>query len=248
MNNKILIVEDQSLVATEIKMRLESMGYLVAEPVASGEEAIEYIHEHQDIGLILMDIYLKGQLDGIETAEIIHKEYELPVVFLTAMCDNLTIDRVKHPMTYGYIVKPFQKNDLRIGIELAMSRFKNQAKSDPLPEKSVPENKKFPFWDAHSLHLVDAEDIIFIEVSEKIIQVHLADAVFSQRSTLKEWEEKLRGSGFLRVHKNFMVNKNKIKNINQLGQGGHEILMQGIDISIPVAKQKWKRLKEEVMM
>ncbi len=114
---KILIVEDDGIVSLDIESRLVKFGYSVSEMVTTGEEAIQKIEEHNP-DLVLMDIVLKGEIDGIETAEIIRSRFDIPVVFLTAFADEERFDRAKHTIPFGYIFKPFQDRDLKITIEM----------------------------------------------------------------------------------------------------------------------------------
>lgn len=117
---KILVVEDERIVARDIEKRLKKLGYSVAASVASGEEAITQAAFSPD--LILMDIQLKGQMDGIQAAEQIHAQYGIPVVFLTAYADDDTLQRAKVTEPFGYIVKPFDERDLHAAIEVALRR------------------------------------------------------------------------------------------------------------------------------
>ncbi|MBN1649634.1 MAG: PAS domain S-box protein [Spirochaetales bacterium] len=117
----ILIVEDEAIIAIDIAQTLETLGYDVFKAVASGEEAIELLME-QIPDLILMDIRLKGSLDGISTAEIINRKYKIPFIYLTTFVDDTTLGRAKKTNPYGYITKSFDKNSLHSTIEMALYR------------------------------------------------------------------------------------------------------------------------------
>ena len=117
----ILIVEDEQLVADDLKETLESLGYQVPQPVATGEAAIQQaLQIHPD--LVLMDIRLAGAIDGIEAAEKILAQASLPIVYLTANADRPTLERVKGSNPYGYILKPFNEVILSTTIDIALSR------------------------------------------------------------------------------------------------------------------------------
>lgn len=117
----ILIVEDERIVARDIEKRLKKLGYRVIASVASGEEAlVQTALTLPD--LILMDIQLRGELDGIQAAEQIHTDFDIPVVFLTAYADEETLQRAKVTEPFGYIVKPFDERDLHAAIEVALRR------------------------------------------------------------------------------------------------------------------------------
>lgn len=118
---KILVVEDERVVARDIEKRLKKLGYIVPASVASGEEAIEKVAELRP-DLVLMDIRLKGRMDGIEAAEQIRADFNTPVIYLTAYADEVTLQRAKVTEPFGYIVKPFDERDLHVAVEVALSR------------------------------------------------------------------------------------------------------------------------------
>ncbi len=119
----ILIVEDEAVVALDLKNNLERIGYSVIATVPTGEEVLEKL-KMQKADLIILDIKLRGKLDGIETAALINKEYGIPFIILSAYSDDGIIERAKHVEPYGYIIKPFGINNLRASIEMAMHRAK----------------------------------------------------------------------------------------------------------------------------
>jgi signal transduction histidine kinase len=127
MNIKILVVEDEVIVAEDIAGRLKKLGYTVTATVSSGEEALEKVAENQP-DLVLMDIVLKGNMDGVTAAEKIQTNTNIPTVFLTAYADDKTLQRAKLTNPFGYIVKPFQQNDLRVAIEIALHRHEIETK------------------------------------------------------------------------------------------------------------------------
>lgn len=124
---KILVVEDEMIVAEDIAGRLKKMGYTVTATVPSGEEAIAKVAENKP-DLVLMDIVLKGEMDGVTAAEKIRINTNIPTVFLTAYADDRTLERAKLTDPFGYIVKPFQQNDLRVTIEIALHRHEIEVK------------------------------------------------------------------------------------------------------------------------
>jgi len=115
---RILIVEDEAIIAMEIESQLQGLGYEVTSIVDTGEKAIEKAEE--DKPLILMDIRIKGEMDGIDTAEVIRNRFGIPVIFSTAYLDQERIERAKITMPFGYVLKPIQERDLRVMIEMAL--------------------------------------------------------------------------------------------------------------------------------
>ncbi len=124
---RILVVEDEAIVAMDIEDRLASMNYALAGRADSGEKALELI-EKQHPDLVLMDIRLKGDMDGIDAAEEIRRRFHLPVIFLTAYSEDATLERAKLAEPYGYILKPFEDRELKSAIEIAL--YKHQAESE----------------------------------------------------------------------------------------------------------------------
>ncbi len=110
MNKKILIVEDSALVALEISETLKSLGYDVVGEAASGAEAIEMARDLKP-DLVLMDIILKGDMDGIEAADRIYSSYDIPVIYLTAHSDEATLGRARKTNAVGYLIRPFNDRE-----------------------------------------------------------------------------------------------------------------------------------------
>lgn len=120
---KILIVDDEVVVAEAIRRQLRSLGYLVVGIVATGVEAIQLAGEHKP-DVIVMDIKLKGQMDGIEAARTIQSRYAIPVIYLTAFSDEETLERARPTLPLAYLIKPFVSSDLRAAVELALFRHR----------------------------------------------------------------------------------------------------------------------------
>lgn len=121
MKNRILIVEDESIVALDIQNRLEAHGFEVIDIVSTGSRAIDRA-QTEIPDLILMDINLKGSIDGIETASLINRQIKCPIIFLTAFADEKTLKKARISDASGYILKPFRESELLITIELAIKR------------------------------------------------------------------------------------------------------------------------------
>lgn len=123
---KILIVEDESIIALDIKNSLEKAGYDVVDTAACAEEALDRA-AHLEPDLVLMDIRLQGDIDGVETANQIRQHFHLPVIYLTAHADDNTLQRAKISEPFGYILKPFEDRELITTIEIALSRHKAES-------------------------------------------------------------------------------------------------------------------------
>ena len=122
-NAKLVVVEDEIIVAKDIQNRLKRFGYDVPAVAASGEEAIVKVAEiYPD--LVLMDIRLKGEMDGIEAARQIYTQFNIPIIYLTAYADDSTIERAKITGAFGYLLKPFKERELYTSIEVTLSKHR----------------------------------------------------------------------------------------------------------------------------
>src|SRR5512142_3487573 len=111
MPTSVLVVEDENIVAKDIMNRLRNLGYAVCGTATTGEDAIE-LTRREHPGLVLMDVMLKGPMDGIEAAGVITTQFDTPVIFLTAYADEKTLQRAKHTEAFGYLLKPFEEREL----------------------------------------------------------------------------------------------------------------------------------------
>jgi PAS domain S-box-containing protein len=125
--SRILIVEDENIVALDIEMRLTGLGYQVVGAVATGEDAVSYALEMQP-DLILMDIHLRGDIDGVEAARQIQTQRHIPVVFLTAYADDTTFQRAVVTEPFGYLLKPLDEKELQMSLEIALYRHRTEKK------------------------------------------------------------------------------------------------------------------------
>jgi len=125
--SQILIVEDDAIVAEHTKVRLKAMGIDVIAIASSGEEALVTVDE-KNPDLVLMDIMLEGKMNGIQTADKIRSNYDIPVVYVTAYADEKLVRRAKITSPFGYIIKPFEDNELNTAIEIALYKHKIEKK------------------------------------------------------------------------------------------------------------------------
>jgi len=124
---KILVVEDEGIVAKDIENRLNKFGYHVCGIVATGEEAIARVEELKP-DLLLIDIRLQGAMDGIAVAQIVHYNFEIPIIYLTANADESTLNRAMATEPFGYVLKPFKEQELKITIEITLKKYLKEKK------------------------------------------------------------------------------------------------------------------------
>jgi len=136
-NIKLLIVEDEPLIAQDIKRCCKNLGYDIVGIASRSERALDLLHS-QKVDAVILDININGELDGIDLAKIINEKYELPFVFLTSYADRGTLDRAKETLPYGYILKPFDEKDLLTSLEVAIFKYQNL----PGNKKGIPSKEK----------------------------------------------------------------------------------------------------------
>ena len=171
---QILIVEDDRIVAEGIKDSLEKLGYVVAGIASSGERALTMAQDKKP-DLMLMDIVLKGEMDGIEAAENIRSRFGIPVVFLTAYADEEKLERAKITEPFGYLIKPFQNRELKVTIEMALYKANTDAERKQAVEALRKSEEKYrTLFEAESdaLFMVDAETADILESNEAATRLY----------------------------------------------------------------------------
>lgn len=133
---RVLVVEDEAIVAMGIKQKLEDLGHQVVDVVLTGEDAVSKAIEKEP-DLILMDIVLKGKMDGIEAASTIRKQVDVPVIYLTAYSDEEVLERARTTEPYGYIIKPFKKSELNANIEMALYKHREDMKKSEVVKEQI---------------------------------------------------------------------------------------------------------------
>lgn len=139
MSIRILIIEDEPIISDDIESTLTTNDYDIAGKAYSSTMALDMLINRSP-DLVLLDIAIKGDKDGIDVAAIIREKYHIPFIYLTSFSDKITLERAKPTMPYGYIVKPFKDRDIITSIELAMFRFAMENNTSVL-DKTVVENK-----------------------------------------------------------------------------------------------------------
>lgn len=211
---KILIVEDEMIIGAKISMYLTDLGYEVTGIIPRGEEVIFHVKENAP-DIILMDINLKGTLDGIQTATLLQKEVDIPIIYLTANTDEATFARAKPTRPYAYISKPFKQLDLKHALELASERILEE-KSEPQnqPEKFVLNDRIFVRHNEVMVKIIIA-DILYLEADRNYCNVCTKSNIYLLVNTLKNMEDKLPTEQFQRIHRSFIVNVNHVDEVAQ---------------------------------
>jgi DNA-binding LytR/AlgR family response regulator len=242
---KILIVEDEMIIAANISLQLTTLGYDVIGIVPRAEEALVCVKQDQP-DIVLMDINLKGELDGIDTVKLIKETHEVAVIYLTANADEAHFNRAKCTHPHAFISKPFKKLDLQRAIELTVDRIqqeKNEALADTA-SKSEPS----PFMLSNCIFVrhhekmvkVDIKDILYIEAERNYCRIYSKDREYLLVMTLKDMDEKLPSKHFLRVHRSFIVN---LSQIDEIATSHIVIAKKAIPVSKSLKEELLKRLQ-----
>lgn len=228
---KILVVEDEIIIADNICSILQDLGYELLEPEVSFHDAVESIKRNRP-DLLILDIQLSGRKDGIDLAEFVNQNYSIPFIFLTSNADQLTVSRAKEVSPKAYLVKPFSREDLYSTIEIALYN------PDPVIEK---QNKEILVRDAlfvkqqHTYKKLQFEEILFLKSDHVYVDVFATNKrKFLIRSSLHDLLEKL-DKQFLRTHRSYIVNMNRVEAIE-------ENLLIIDNFSIPISKSFQKDL------
>lgn len=233
---KILIVEDEMIIAANISLQLTALGYEVTGIIPRAEDALIHIEQLQP-DILLLDINLKGNIDGIEMAQIIQKSYNIPIIYLTANADQAHFNRAKSTNPYAFISKPYKKLDLERAIALTINRVKSE-KETPMLQKTAPFILSDSIFVRHleKMVKVDIKDILYIEAERNYCRIYSKLKEYLLVMTLKDLDEKLPQKHFIRVHRSFIINLSQIDEVAT----NHIVIAKK---AIPVSKT----LKEELL-
>ena len=243
----VLVIEDESIVSKDLQHSLTKLGYNVVGAASNGEKAIE-LAGLKNPNIILMDIMLKGDMNGIEAAEKIKELYSVPIVFLTAYSDESTLSKAKITEPYGYILKPFKEIDLHTTIEMAV--YKHGKEQEIVRERnllySLVENKEasggYIFVKANSkLIKLNSSDIFFIEALKDYVVIHTENVRYTIHSTMKDIDKKLTKDEFLRVHRSYIVRLDKIATIEY-----PNLTLEKVDKIIPIGGSYRDNLNDKI--
>ena len=205
---KIGIVEDEVIIAETISLALEKLGYIVVGKVGTYADAIEMVQEQQP-DLLLLDINLGSNKDGIDLANEINDRFAIPIIFLTANADANTVNRAKDIHPIAYIVKPFSSTDLFSAIEIGWTNFNKSINTVAAKRKHV------VLKIGTNYEKVQLDDITYMKNDHIYIDIFLVDGnMLIVRATNQEMLQLLPADQFLKVNRSCIVNINQIKKID----------------------------------
>ena len=216
---KLLIVEDDMLIAAKTSLQLTRLGYEVTAIVPRGEEAIRQAEENRP-DIILLDIHLKGTLDGIETAHQLNQLDPIPIIYVTANSDEATFNRARETRPYAFITKPIRSLDLQRAIELTISRMADDHQSaapEQEPSEATPVVLSDRIFVRHKDRMVRIAlaDILYVEADRNYCHLYTADKEYLLTTTLKVMEDKLPVNYFVRVHRSYLANLTQVDEVGE---------------------------------
>ncbi|MBC7572515.1 MAG: response regulator [Spirosoma sp.] len=249
MNDRvnILIVEDEAILAMDLCDLLEADGYCVVGTANNGRKALDLFRQNP-VDLILCDITIKGDWDGIETVTQLFRLRQVPLIYLTALSDRTTISRAKETLPAAYITKPFDAGQLRIAVEMALNNFsvrimtpvsRPAPKVIPLNADSIPADK-----DQRTSPILRVNDALFVKQNYQFVKVPLSDILYLEaddiyttivttgkkhvvRLSLGNILERLRASRLVRIHRSYAVNLDQIDSFSE-----HETIIAGHSVPL----------------
>lgn len=247
---RILAIEDNPLHAGKLEMLLDELGYFLIEVVNNASEAIRMFRATKP-DVVLMDVDLGGEKDGIDIAQQINEINPVPIIFITSFTDKTTFDRAKSTEPYAYMIKPVEKASLQASIELAVLRFakdyfKETVEGDFFTgwSQNMLAKESFFIKTGNGLEKIRYAEVLWIHVAvDRYCDIVTGSKVFTIRASLKQLEDKLSPYQFVRTHRTHIVNIQKIDAISEqdmtvtigeqiipLGQAYKQVLMQKLNI------------------
>lgn len=242
---RVVIVEDEAIVRRDIESTLIAQAYDVVGTCDSGEAAIDLVLDQRP-DVVLLDIVLKGLINGIEAARAIHEVSDIPVIFLTANTDQGTVSKARETLPYGYISKPFKQVDLLAAIEMTVHNHREDLRvrreRDELAGMLNGDDGSVLFVKHKGMMVgIRTSEIHFVEALKDYVGIHLHDKRYVIHSTLNDMEHRLPVGRFMRVHRSFIVRLDRIKEIDHT-----DIVLEKNDTRVPIGGLYQAKLRERL--
>lgn len=239
---KILIVEDEAITAESLAQTLKKGGYEVVAIAATGAEAIK-ANEDYNPDIVLMDIRLKGKIDGIETAKNLKiKNKDVPIIFITDLADKKTAERAANVKPSGYLIKPFNPKQILISIHQAIHNLSNKLVAEPSIEQT-PTSKSYFVKDClfvmrgnGHFEKMNTLEILYIKADGSYSHLYTSDDCLTYSSPLNKILEGISLPNFRRISKSYAINIEKLKAIK-----GNLAIIGNVELTIG------KEFKEEIL-
>ena len=235
----ILIVEDEIIVAKDIAYYLEELGCNIAGILMTGEEVLSFLKE-ETVDIILMDIMLRGKLDGVQVVHFLRKQYDIPVIFLTANTDDHSFEMAKATKPFAFVEKPFKPKRLIRTVELLIEQIaeRTEDKNEQEAQNFILSDRIFVREKGKMIKIFLA-DILYIEADGAYSKIVSTDKTFLLAINLRNLEGKISSDILMRVHRSYMINLQKIDSIED----------NYVDINqqaIPISRTHWNDFLKRV--
>jgi DNA-binding LytR/AlgR family response regulator len=222
---QILIVEDDLIIAAHISTVIKTHGYNVVESLTKGESVLDFI-KHNSVDVLLMDIQLGGDLDGIETAELVQETHRTPIIFLTANGDQPTFDRAKKTFPYAFMSKPFKEEELLRTLELVINQKATSTRPGEYTNNKSLSDRIF-VRDKKKMVKLKIEDILYVEAERNYCKITTRSKPYTLSVPLMKFEKKVSSDIFMRIHRSHLVNISAIDELDD-----HYVYINGKALSI----------------
>jgi len=235
---KVLIVEDEELYADQLEMHLHKLDYEHIATVDNSTDALIQAKKNLP-DLILMDVNIHGEYDGIELSDLIQKHKITPVIFITSQADDMTFKRIKRTDPIGFLLKPFNHIQLQRTVELALGKL-NEEQNEIISEEAESQDS---FWvkNNNSYTKLELHEIIYLHAEGKYCTVYTSDSRYVLRKSLTKLLDKIDQTCFFQCHKSYAVNLNCVKsfdaNLGIIRTDFHEV---------PLSRRMKEELKEKL--
>lgn len=228
---RILIIEDELLVAEQLKNTLITQGYEVLDIVDNAADAKRALMVYQ-LDIVLIDIKLRGEEDGISIAQHINQQHRLPIIFISSLIDQETVDRAKVCKPSAYLVKPYNASELYIALNMALFNFESSLVANPLSQQAPSQNDHYLInehifvRDKHRFERINIEDVLWLKAESSYVSIVTeSKGYLLTTETLKSFLDKVSSRLLQRVHRSYAVNLQKVEAIegNRLFVGEKEI-------------------------
>lgn len=212
---KILVVEDEMIIGAKLSMYLSDLGYEVTGLIPRAEEALLYLQENAP-DMVLVDIQLKGEMNGIALAEILHQQ-SIPVIFLTANSDDATFDQAKKTNPYAFLSKPIDKRELKRVLELATNLHTEKKRPGPEQEKALPPplSDRLFVYDGDKRVKLLLDSILYIQAERNYCRIITRARDYVLSMPMKSLEEELPPQQFQRIHRSYIVNLKQVDEVDE---------------------------------
>lgn len=214
MKKSIITVEDNLVVAEDLKDKLESLGYEVLGNFLDPTEIVEVLNQ-RTVHLLVVDILLGQEKTGIDVVKEVYSHFQIPVVYLTANSESAMVKMAMETHPAAYLIKPFKLSEFVINIDLAIKNFENKKNTDELKNDDFKVTNEDIFIPDNQMHIrINSSDIYAVEADGSYIKILTRDKKYQISSNLKNFTKQFVDSRFVRISRKHLVNKTYVERIN----------------------------------